>query len=150
MEEKSPKPVMGRPKIQLSDLPEGWKEKMLEHAREGATDIELRVDVLDCISHKTWERLINEEDDFLETVETCRELSEAYMTKLGKNGITSEGQFRANVYQFMMQNKYRWTERREITGDSKKPVVVENINTEVSKDQLEAMRKARVDILDDV
>lgn len=102
---------VGRPKVQLTDLPEGWQEKLIELGKEGASDVEMRVELN--ISQPLWERLIKEEPEFCVTVKRARELCEAWWTKHGRHMSAGVADGNAAVYIFNMKNRFRWRDKPE-------------------------------------
>lgn len=104
----------GRPKVMLSDLPKGWKESMLELASEGASELEIRITALDGICHETWERLINENKEFSETVKRCRGLCQVWWEKVGRNGAAGAGEINPTTWIFNMKNRFDWRDKRDV------------------------------------
>lgn len=102
---------VGRPKVQLTDLPECWQEKLIELGREGASDVEMRVELN--ISQPLWERLIKEEPQFCVTVKRARELCEAWWTKHGRHMAAGVADGNSAVYIFNMKNRFKWRDKPE-------------------------------------
>lgn len=107
----------GRPKIKLSDFQEGWQEKTLKLYSEGASDVEIRADILDCICHETWERLIKEESMFSETIKKGRELSAAWWQRKGRKNLENS-QFSYTGWYMNMKNRFGWSDKQEVKQDS--------------------------------
>lgn len=104
----------GRPKITTDNFQDGWQEKMISLAKEGASDVELRAEVLDCICHETWSRLIDEDSDFSETVKRCKLLSVAWWEKSGRLGAVGVNKINPTVWIFNMKNRAGWADKQEI------------------------------------
>jgi len=114
----------GRPKKTLEDLPADWKAKIIAMGKEGAMDIEMRIGALGHIAHETWDRLLQEEDEFLETVTRAREFSEAWWK--GKPAKHLENKdFNTNLFGKVMANKYGWKDKKDFTSDNKPITAIE-------------------------
>jgi len=120
---KEKRPV-GRPKKTLDDLPDGWKDKMLELSAEGASAVELRVEALDCISQELWERLIEEEPEFSLTVKRCKERCHNWWIKNGRTNLENKD-FSYTGWYMNMKNRFQWTDRQDHTtkGDKVEMVI---------------------------
>lgn len=107
----------GRPKITLDDLPEGWRAKSLELYAVGASDVEIRTECLGGICHETWERLIQEEQDFSETVKRGRDLSRTWWESNGRVNLTNKD-FSSTLWYMNMKNRFGWADKQqtELTG----------------------------------
>jgi hypothetical protein len=103
----------GRPKVKLEDLPEGWVEGTLAMAEKGASDIEIRVEVLG-ISNDLWTRLMAEEEGFSETITYARELSEVWWIKHSRKELHNKD-FNNKLYEMNMQNRFGWNKKVEGT-----------------------------------
>ena len=79
---------MGRPLITVNDLPKKWKENMLSESAEGASIIELSVDLE--ISRDTFYALSERDDDFSDTVKKCKTLSEAWWVRKGRKNLDNK------------------------------------------------------------
>ena len=101
---------MGRPKIQLSDLPNGWDDGIVELGEEGGSDVEMR-DLLG-ISTGTWDRLLLEEEYFLETVLRAREKSHVWWIKHSRKELHNKD-FNNKLYEMNMQNRFGWNKKTE-------------------------------------
>jgi len=109
--------MAGRPKIQLKDLPEGWQEKMIALASEGASDVELRGIVLGGICHETWERLIEEESQFSETIKRCKLLCQIWWEKNGRSNLHNK-EFGASLWYMNMKNRFGWADNKKVKQES--------------------------------
>ena len=119
---------VGRPKIQLSDLPDNWEDIIIELASIGASDVEIR-SKLNCICHETWTRLIGEEPKFSETVKKACILCEAWWQEQGRTNLinTYQGDNLNPVLWYMnMKNRFGWADKQEVkhSGDIK----IETVN----------------------
>ena len=131
---------MSRPKKTLEDLPENWKDMMIEIAKNGGSDVKLRV-ALGCISDDLWYRFIAEEPEFSRTVKKCKLLCQQWWENVGQEGMFMGGKdnpFNATVYTFNMKNRFNWADRVEnktdvTSGGEKINMTVNFVNTDVDK-----------------
>ncbi len=105
---------VGRPKIQISDLPEGWKENMLLAAKQGKSQLSIRINCLDGICHETWERLIKEEPEFTETVKKCNDYIQDWWEEVGREGAIGANAINPTTWIFNMKNRFDWRDKRDI------------------------------------
>ena len=113
---------VGRPKVQLTDLPEDWQKKLVELGKEGASDVEMRVEL--GISQPLWERLIKEEPEFCITVKRAREHCQVWWEKHGRYMAAGAADGNAAVYIFNMKNRFKWRDKPE---DEKVNVTIPNL-----------------------
>lgn len=104
---------IGRPKITLEDLPEGWESRMCELAMEGASDVEIRITALDGMSDDLWYRLIDEEPEFSRTVKRCKGLCQVWWEKAGRLGAVG-GEINPTTWIFNMKNRFNWRDKKDI------------------------------------
>ena len=102
----------GRPKITLSDLPEGWQEKIIEMSKEGASDVEIRAEALGCLCHETWTRLIKEEPIFSETVKKAKAYCNSWWERKGRVNLDSST-FSYTGWYMNMKNRFQWADKQE-------------------------------------
>lgn len=107
---QSDKPV-GRPKKTLDDLPEGWKDKMLEIGMDGGSEIEMRVML--GIAEGLWYRLKKEEPEFSQAVKRSKDLCQLWWERHGRKMATGEKEGNPTVWIFNMKNRFKWTDRVE-------------------------------------
>ena len=106
---------VGRPKVKLSDLPSGWSDNMIVLYSEGCSDVEVRVNALDCISEDLWYRLIAEEVEFSVTVKKGKLLSESWWERNGRVSLKDKD-FNPTLWYMNMKNRFKWSDKQEITG----------------------------------
>lgn len=102
----------GKPPITIADLPEGWKEKMLAAATDGAGMAELRV--ISGLRNNTFYNLQERDAEFAEVVEDCRDLMEVWWERAGKKMVTGEVNGNATVWAKNMLNKFNWHDKTDI------------------------------------
>ena len=116
---------VGRPKSAL-DLWDGWHNDILEMYRIGASDVEIKALIWEhrgSFSNDLWERWLEEEPQFSETIKTGKILSEAAWTKQGRENLTKK-EFNYVGWYMNMKNRFNWSDnsRQEISGPNGKPV----------------------------
>ena len=105
----------GRPKVKLSDLPDNWESDMIALYSEGASDIEVKATVLDCMSDDLWYRLIDEEPIFSGAVKKGKAISHAWWERRGRNALENKD-FSYTGWYMNMKNRFKWSDKQEITG----------------------------------
>ena len=122
----------GRPKKTLDSvrevLPSNWKEVIIKEYKKGASDVETKAwlsEVLGSFSNDLWERWMEEEPEFSETIKKGRLFAEAWWTKIGRTNL-KEKDFSATLFYMNMKNRFNWTDRVDQTtkGDKTAPVIV--------------------------
>ena len=108
----------GRLKIKLSELPKDWKEKALTLGKNGASDVEIRVEALGGICHETWTRLLKEEPIFSETIKKSRDFCKVWWQAQGRVNLKDKD-FSPTLWYMNMKNRFGWRDRQDITSDNK-------------------------------
>lgn len=101
----------GRPKKTLDCLAEGWEDRIIALGKEGASDVEMRVE-LD-ISDDLWYRWLEEEPHFSRTIKRARAFCEAWWVRHGRNMATGAAEGMPAVYIFNMKNRFKWRDKPE-------------------------------------
>jgi len=102
---------MARPKRQLSSLPKDWKALIASLYAEGASDAEVRHALH--VSDDLFERWLKEEPEFSLAVKAGRQASEAWWTRLGREGAKAATGINPTVWIFNMKNRFGWRDKRE-------------------------------------
>ena len=105
-----------RPKEDISTLPEGWQNEVIELYKEGANDVEVKAWIHEQrgrFSNDLWERWINEEPEFSETIKRGRMLSESWWLKEGRLSLR-DNRFNSVLWYMNMKNRFGWADRQEI------------------------------------
>ena len=138
---RTPKRPMGRPKIKLSQFPKDWKETLIKMGEEGQLDIDAKAYLH--IFNDTFERLMKEEPEFLETISMMRQLSHVWWAKLPRDAFKSGNSKMMNsqLYSLVMRNKFKdeWNhaeQKVDITTqgdklDSNRKIEIEIVKTKV-------------------
>ncbi len=133
---------VGRPKKTLDDLPEGWKEDTLNAGKQGYSDIEIRVGILD-ISTSLWTRFMDEEEEFSQTITRARDYSQTWWLKHSRKELHNK-EFNNKLYEMNMQNRYGWNKKTEIDHSGEidiKTLSDEELNKQIRLAE-DAIRKA--------
>jgi hypothetical protein len=113
---------LGRPLKQFSDLPKDWKEKMMELACQGGSEVEQRAYVLG-ISKTVWYRWKEEEPAFKETVGECEAACHGWWERKGRLNLENKD-FSYAGWNINMKNRFGWTDRQKILGDEDAPIEI--------------------------
>lgn len=114
----------GHPKIGLEVLWEGWYNDILEEYRNGASDVEIRALIWEKTnkeikaSYTLWDRWINEEFEFSETIKMGKLLSEAWWAKTGRKNLENKD-FSYTGWYMNMKNRFGWKDRSELDHTTK-------------------------------
>lgn len=106
---------VGRPKITLDDLPDGWREELVAMGKKGASDVEMRAGFLE-ISQGTWDRLLQEEEEFLITVQRARDCAHVWWVKHSRKELHNKD-FNNKLYEMNMQNRFGWNKNIKTEGE---------------------------------
>ena len=107
----------GRPKIQLSDLPDKWQDKCKDLAAQGASDVELR-GILNNMSSDLFYRLMDEEPEFSGTIKQCKALCEIWWQKKGRLNLENRD-FSSTLWYMNMKNRFGWADKQEVDHTTK-------------------------------
>lgn len=132
MSEETKKSV-GRPKITTDQFPEGWQEHIVSMGAMGCSDVEIR-GYLNCIAFETWERLLQEDEVFLETVKKAQAECESWWQMKGRTNLENKD-FSATLWYMNMKNRFGWADKKEIdhtSGGEQINAVVNFVNTNKS------------------
>lgn len=108
---------MGRPKIELSDLPNNWEKLIIDLSKQGASIVELAV-ALD-ISRDTFYALIEREKHFSDTIKRCKQYCEAWWIAKGRTELENK-EFSYTGWYMNMKNRFGWTDRADVTTQGEK------------------------------
>lgn len=112
--------MAGRPKKVL-DLPDGWYHNVLNEYKMGASDVEIKAyiySVRGSFSNDLWDRWLQEEPEFSETIKTGRMLSEAWWSKNGRINLDNK-EFSYTGWYMNMKNRFGWRDKTDTQHSGK-------------------------------
>lgn len=113
--------TMGRPKIELKDLPDNWEEKILDLAKIGGSIVEIAVE-LD-ISRKTLYNLAERDKYFLHTISKCKRYCEAWWLRKGRTELENKD-FSATLFYMNMKNRFGWSDKHETKNEDTQKITI--------------------------
>ena len=111
----------GRPKEDLTSLPRDWYKYVLALYEEGASDVEVKAQIYrwrGAFSNDLWDRWLKEESEFSETINMGKLLAEAWWQKNGRTNLNDRS-FNYVGWYMNMKNRYKWTDRQDVTSKDK-------------------------------
>jgi hypothetical protein len=104
----------GRPKEQ-AELWDGWYNEVLEKYTEGASDVEIKALIYfrrGSFSNDLWNRWLEEEEEFSQTIKVGKMLSEAWWSSQGRTNLKSK-EFNYVGWYMNMKNRFGWKDKTE-------------------------------------
>ena len=125
---------MARPKSDISTLPENWESDILLMYTSGASDVEVKAYIHEkrgTFSNDLWDRWMDEEPLFSETIKKGRLLSESWWQKKGRQNLENP-KFSYTGWYMNMKNRFNWADnvKQQIEGEIKTPQI-----TALNKDE---------------
>jgi len=90
-------------------LPRNWETHCLTLARDGASEAELRAAL--GISRTKFDQLLKESQPFALVMEYCRDLSQAWWERQGRENLQTKG-FQTTLWNLNMKHRYGWGEQQ--------------------------------------
>tara|TARA_R110002049_G_C9177884_1_gene563267 strand:- start:25817 stop:26203 length:387 start_codon:yes stop_codon:yes gene_type:complete len=113
---------MARPLEGLDKLPKNWKEDILNLYSKGASDVEIKALIWEwrsSFSNDLFDRWMNQEPIFSETIKRGRALSEGWWQRSGRENL-KDRDFNYTGWYMNMKNRFKWTDRQDLTSDNEK------------------------------
>jgi len=110
--------VSGRLKEKIDTLPENWQEMILDLYSQGGSDVEVKKLIYDwrgTFSNSLWDRWLEEEEIFSQTIKKGRMLEEAWWTKNGRTNLENP-KFNYTGWYMNMKNRFGWKDKSDITS----------------------------------
>ena len=106
---------LGRPKAPCSLTPENY-EYILGEYRLGGSDVEIKSyisEVRGSFSNDLWDRWLEEEEIFSETIKKGRMISEAWWTRNGRTNLENRD-FSYTGWYMNMKNRFKWSDKQDV------------------------------------
>lgn len=129
---------MGRPKVTIEVLPEGWQKTIIDLYKEGAADVEIKALIYEwrgSFSDDLWDRWLQEEPEFSGTIKRGRQLSEAWWVKEGRGALRDKS-FSFVGWYMNMKNRFGWSDKVEQKNEGE---TVKVVVSQDHKDLLDAV-----------
>ena len=132
--------MAGRPKINLDVLPIGWKKEITNMYTNGASDVEVKAYLYNSIgsfSNDLWDRWIEEEPEFSETIKKGKVMSEAWWNRNGRINLQNRD-FNYTGWYMQMKNRFSWSDKQHIdhTTDGEKLIMPKFVmNEQTNRDK---------------
>jgi hypothetical protein len=99
------------------DLPDGWQQELIALYGEGGSDAEARSLIRKwrgTFGKPLWIRWLEEETEFAEIIEDGRDESEAWWTRMGREGAIGHIELSVGAWVFNMKNRFNWRDRQDV------------------------------------
>lgn len=106
---------VGRP-LEPLQLPEGWGQQILSLYTEGASDVEVKAQIIEwrgSISNDLWKRWLKDEPEFSETIKKGRQISAAWWERNGRINLQNR-EFNYTGWYIQMKNRFGWKDKQEV------------------------------------
>lgn len=100
----------GRPQMTVDSLPSDWKDRIINLSKEGASIVELAVELDIC--RNSFYALSERDEDFMNTVKKCKQLCEAWWVRKGRTNLGNK-EFSYTGWYMNMKNRFNWADKQE-------------------------------------
>ena len=112
----------GRPQITTQNgFPFGWQEIILQLASKGCSEVEMRAHLCmmgGTFNHNTWIALKNRDEEFSETIQKAKVLSEAWWINKARTSLKSKT-FQTGCWYACMKNMFKWRDKPQEIPDER-------------------------------
>lgn len=119
-------PGPGRPKADLTWLPDDWEKTIISFMEEGASLKEIYA--LLGITKDTHYSLMQNFPEYSDAIKRGKALSEAWWERQGRTNLDNP-KFSATLWYMNMKNRFNWTDKQEVDHNINVPVSI-TINQE--------------------
>lgn len=118
---KSRRGIGGRPKAQLTELPDNWQNELLDLYAEGAADVQVRAKIAEwrgSCSKDLFNRWVDEEPEFSAVIKRGRLLSESWWVSLLARLASGKQDGNVTAAIFALKNRFPndYRDRREVAA----------------------------------
>ena len=132
----------GRPKATIDELPNNWQDEVLKLYAEGASDVEIKALIYQwrgSFSNDLWDRWMDEEPIFSETIKVGKLFSQQWWEKKGRKNLENKD-FNYTGWFMNIKNRFYndWRDRKDLDhttkGNKVSIPVISFFDTEESED----------------
>jgi len=106
---------VGRPRTTVEDLPQDWKQIIMDCGQEGGSAVEVRC--LLGIGESGYGTLLEDSAEFRRTVKRAQDLCQVWWERQGRYMATgADGN--ATVWIFNMKNRFSWHDKQHVDHSS--------------------------------
>jgi hypothetical protein len=102
---------VGRPRTTVEDLPQDWKQIIMDCGQEGGSAVEMQCMV--GVARSAWETLLEDSEDFRSTVKSAQALCQVWWERQGRK-MTTGADGNATVWIFNMKNRFSWHDKQQL------------------------------------
>ena len=106
---------VGRPRTTVDDLPQDWKQIIMDCGQEGGSAVEMRC--LLALGESAWGTLLEDSADFRRTVKSGQDLCQVWWERQGRK-MTTGADGNATVWIFNMKNRFSWHDKQQLDHTS--------------------------------
>lgn len=120
----------GRPTENLDSLPEDWYAKVLKLYKEGASDVEVKSLIYEwrgSFSNDLWDRWIEDEPEFSETIKVGRMLAETWWHKNGRSNLQNK-EFNYTGWYMQMKNRFGWRDKQDVNSTVDGKITIQTLS----------------------
>jgi len=127
---------VGRPRTTVDDLPQDWKQIIMDCGQEGGSAVEMRCML--GVAQTAWSTLMEDSEEFRITVSSAQDMCEVWWERQGRSMVTgSPGN--ATVWSLNMRNRFAWFDKQGVdvttNGQSMRPQTI------IATDPIEAAKQ---------